>query len=69
MQFSVFEFHLVYSTDQYVEWGREISTQKILSTEYKTAVPRVLHAKYKKLFILYCLVSVRENLFIYFYNT
>jgi len=51
MQFSVSEFHLVYSTGQYVKWGKKISTQKILGTEYKTAVPRVFHSKYKKLFI------------------
>jgi len=66
MQFSISEFYLVYFTGQYVEWGREKSTQEILSTEYKTAVPRVLHAKYKMLFILYCLLSVYENFFINF---
>jgi hypothetical protein len=69
MQFSVSEFHLVHSTGQYVKWGREINTQKILSTEYKTAVSTVLHAKYKKLFILYCPVSDYENIFTYFCNT
>jgi hypothetical protein len=32
-------------------WGEKKNTQKILSAEYKTAAPRVFHAKYKLLFM------------------
>jgi hypothetical protein len=57
--FSIFDWSICWV-------GERKSTQEILSTEYKAAVPRVLHAKYKMLFILYCLLSVYENFFINF---
>jgi hypothetical protein len=46
--------------------GIKKNTQKILSAEYKTAVPNVLHTMHKILFISSCLLSVYYNFFIHF---